>query len=172
MRNTYFHLLDSAIQNRKSQHKHQHYKPWQYWATAVLCCQSAVKMEKKTLPAFRECFQMCTWCSQGMTVQELNVTCIPEMLLKRKVGNKGVITRIQENPIGLQWQVLNLQWKLSPCKIWFSSACAEHSQFLLISFIYLSTQSSIWTVFPSKQLNKTRCLLRKVFLSLKSNQEN
>lgn len=43
-----------------------------------------------------------------MTVQELNVTCITEICLKREVGDKGVITIVQENPIGLQWQALNL----------------------------------------------------------------
>lgn len=145
--------LDSAIQNRKSQHKHQPYKPWQHWATAVLCCQSAVKMEKKTLSAFRECFQTCTWCSQEMTVQELNVTCIPEMLLKRKVGNKGVITRIQENPIGLQWQVLNLQWKLSPCKIWFSSACCR-AQSVSYNFLHLSVYTKQHLNCISKQTIK------------------
>lgn len=44
-----------------------------------------------------------------MTVQELRVTCTPEMLLKCEGGNKEMITIIQENPIGLQWQALNLQ---------------------------------------------------------------
>lgn len=52
----------------------------------------------------------------------------------------------------------------------------QHSWFLLISFIDLSVQRSIWTVFPSKQLYESKWLIseitQKLFLSLKSSAES
>lgn len=91
-------------------------KPWHCWAAAVLCCQSTIKIEKSF------CIQTISSCAHGAHSRwqcKNYISLGPEILLKYEGGNKGVIMIIQENPIGFQCQALNLQWKLSPCKVWF-----------------------------------------------------
>lgn len=146
MRNTYFHLLlQPQIQLFKTENPSPSpspSKPWQCGAAAALCCQSAVKMEKKTVSRFRQHFQLCTALTVDDTARikcHLHTRNTSEMCSGKQRSDHDYTrksSRIAVASFEFAEKVVSLQDMV------FLVHAAKQSQFLSISFICLHKAAS------------------------------